>query len=265
MSWELQRHPRFGGVRGPVVVCVMDGVGIGRHDESDAVWLARKPCLDRLAGSAVSTRLAAHGRAVGMPSDDDMGNSEVGHNALGAGRIFDQGAKLVDEAIASGSLFRATGLEAPGEAACAARASRCTSSACSPTATSTATSTTSSRWCAQADAEQDREAVRVHLLLDGRDVRRDLRPRLRRRARGAARRASAGAAAATTASPRAAGAWSSPWTATRPTGAIVERGWQTHVHGEGRAFRSAREAIETCARENPGVSDQVLPRLRRRR
>jgi 2,3-bisphosphoglycerate-independent phosphoglycerate mutase len=41
-----------------------------------------------------------------MPSDDDMGNSEVGHNALGAGRIFDQGAKLVNAAIADGSLFR---------------------------------------------------------------------------------------------------------------------------------------------------------------
>ena len=49
--------------------------------------------------------LLAHGPAVGLPSDDDMGNSEVGHNALGAGRIFDQGAKLVAAAIESGRIF----------------------------------------------------------------------------------------------------------------------------------------------------------------
>ncbi len=49
--------------------------------------------------------LRAHGRAVGMPSDDDMGNSEVGHNALGSGQVYAQGAALVSDAIASGSLF----------------------------------------------------------------------------------------------------------------------------------------------------------------
>lgn len=47
----------------------------------------------------------AHGMAVGLPSDDDMGNSEVGHNALGAGQVIAQGAKLVDNAIADGSVF----------------------------------------------------------------------------------------------------------------------------------------------------------------
>ncbi len=46
--------------------------------------------------------MLAHGTAVGLPCDDDMGNSEVGHNALGAGRVFDQGAKLVGGAIESG-------------------------------------------------------------------------------------------------------------------------------------------------------------------
>jgi C-terminal peptidase prc len=49
--------------------------------------------------------LKAHGTAVGMPSDEDMGNSEVGHNAIGAGRVFSQGASLVENAINSGALF----------------------------------------------------------------------------------------------------------------------------------------------------------------
>jgi 2,3-bisphosphoglycerate-independent phosphoglycerate mutase len=72
---------------------------------SNAVTEAEAPVFDRLTHSELSTDLAAHGRAVGLPSDDDMGNSEVGHNALGAGRIFAQGAKLVNAAIRSGAIF----------------------------------------------------------------------------------------------------------------------------------------------------------------
>ena len=93
-EWTLEKSRRFAGVDGPVVVCVMDGVGHGRRDESDAVWLARTPTLDWLASNTPTGELVAHGKAVGMPTDGDMGNSEVGHNALGAGRVFDQGAKL---------------------------------------------------------------------------------------------------------------------------------------------------------------------------
>ena len=87
MSWTLKPFPGFAGVPGPVVACILDGVGIGAHDDSDAVWLARTPNLDWLAKNALATSLRAHGKAVGMPSDADMGNSEVGHNALGSGRI----------------------------------------------------------------------------------------------------------------------------------------------------------------------------------
>src|ERR1700754_3304017 len=104
-DWNLKKHPRFAGVPGPVLVCVMDGVGCGHHDEGDAVFLARTPTLDLLAKQPAATLLTAHGTAVGMPSDADMGNSEVGHNALGAGRIIDQGAKLVTQAIASGAIY----------------------------------------------------------------------------------------------------------------------------------------------------------------
>src|SRR5688572_14289808 len=102
----LAPHPRFSGVKGPVLLVVMDGVGIGKKDEGDAVFLARTPNLDWLAANAPTTALRAHGTAVGLPSDDDMGNSEVGHNAIGAGRIFDQGAKLVNKAIESGSIWK---------------------------------------------------------------------------------------------------------------------------------------------------------------
>ena len=104
MPKALAPHPVLPS-RGPVVCVVMDGVGIGGHDRGDAVHLAHTPTLDWLRTLRSWTTLRAHGRAVGMPSDADMGNSEVGHNALGAGRIFDQGATLVAQAIADGSLF----------------------------------------------------------------------------------------------------------------------------------------------------------------
>ncbi|MEZ4253656.1 MAG: 2,3-bisphosphoglycerate-independent phosphoglycerate mutase, partial [Polyangiales bacterium] len=96
---QLAKHATFAPVEGPVLLVVMDGVGIGAHDESDAVHLARTPTLHRLGEVAATTALRAHGTAVGLPSDKDMGNSEVGHNALGAGRVFDQGAKRVQLAI----------------------------------------------------------------------------------------------------------------------------------------------------------------------
>lgn len=89
----------------PLVLVVMDGVGVGRGDAYDEVALAHTPTLDRLTSGSCRT-LRAHGTAVGLPSDADMGNSEVGHNILGAGRIFDQGAKRIDNAVASGQIWK---------------------------------------------------------------------------------------------------------------------------------------------------------------
>ena len=90
----------------PVVLVILDGVGIGKHDAGDAVFHARTPNLDHLLATCPHVALKAHGTAVGLPSDGDMGNSEVGHNTLGCGQIFPQGARLVNESIQSGALFR---------------------------------------------------------------------------------------------------------------------------------------------------------------
>ena len=102
---ELKSLPGYTAFSGPVVTVIMDGIGIGPHDESDGVHVAYTPTLDLLMQERLMVRLQAHGKAVGLPSDDDMGNSEVGHNALGAGRVFAQGARLVNEAIRSGAIF----------------------------------------------------------------------------------------------------------------------------------------------------------------
>ena len=105
MDMRLERSNRIEPCRGPLLLVVADGVGIGLEDEWDAVHQARTPTLDGLLAGSPWRTLRAHGVAVGLPSDADMGNSEVGHNALGAGRVIDQGAKLVNRAIAERSIL----------------------------------------------------------------------------------------------------------------------------------------------------------------
>mgnify|MGYP001548615442 CR=1 FL=1 len=107
---KLERSFQFEGIPGQLLLVILDGVGLyrGHADgyDGNAYDRASTPNLDRLMRDApVFRRLKAHGTAVGLPSDGDMGNSEVGHNAIGAGRIFDQGAQLVNRAIADGRLF----------------------------------------------------------------------------------------------------------------------------------------------------------------
>jgi len=141
MAPTLSTNDFHGKRTGPVVVVVMDGVGLGRDYPGNAVKAARKPVLDQLMASCPWTELAAHGTAVGMPSDADMGNSEVGHNAVGAGRVFDQGAKLWPrpsrvarfKPARAGTKWSATASPMPRAFI---------SSACSLTATSTVISTT---------------------------------------------------------------------------------------------------------------------------
>lgn len=255
-SWQLEKHPAFGGVRGPVLVVVMDGVGYGAQNESDAVWLARKPTLDRLHASSPRTRLAAHGTAVGMPSDADMGNSEVGHNALGAGRIYDQGAKLVQEAVESGSLYERDEWKALTRR-CRERGTPLHFVGLLSDGNVHSHIAHLQAMIERASQEQVRE-VCVHALLDGRDVPEtsallyvdQLEQQLAAiNARGDRdyRIASGGGRMIITMD-----RYEADWS-------MVDRGYATHVRGEGRAFKSAREAIQTYRDERPGLSDQNLP------
>ena len=102
---QLQKIDCWRNIPGPVVTVIMDGLGLGPQDASDGVYVSYTPVLDALLQKPLAGQLKAHGTAVGLPSDKDMGNSEVGHNALGAGRVFSQGAKLVEEALDSGAIF----------------------------------------------------------------------------------------------------------------------------------------------------------------
>ncbi len=110
MDFKLEKLTNAKMNKGPCVLVVLDGVGIGKKDNTDAFFKANPKNILSLINDAkekkLYTELYAHGISVGLPSDGDMGNSEVGHNALGAGQIYSQGAKLVNESLDSGDFFK---------------------------------------------------------------------------------------------------------------------------------------------------------------
>lgn len=252
----LRKLESFDGADGPVVLVVMDGIGVGAQAEGDMVRAAHTPHLDWLREHSVYTELQAHGTAVGLPSDEDMGNSEVGHNAIGCGRVIDQGAALINRSIESremfdgevwqelvnqvlehGSTLHFIGLFSDGNVH---------------------SHLDHLKAMLQEASDQGVGTVRLHILLDGRDVPptsaleyvdsfEEFLDRLNDAAGVDYRIASGGGRMQITMD-----RYNADWD-------MVARGWRTHVHGEGRQFASAREAIETYRSERSGVLDQDLP------
>ncbi len=95
---EQQNHHR------PTMLCILDGWGISAEKEGNATALARTPNLDRLFATCPHSRLEASGLAVGLP-EGQMGNSEVGHMNIGAGRVVYQDLTRISKSIADGDFF----------------------------------------------------------------------------------------------------------------------------------------------------------------
>jgi 2,3-bisphosphoglycerate-independent phosphoglycerate mutase len=95
-------------IEGPLTLIVLDGYGIGKEYEGNCVFLANPENLTKYTEEAKANgrfaEILAHGTAVGLPDDTDMGNSEVGHNALGSGQWISQGSSLVNDFL-TGPLF----------------------------------------------------------------------------------------------------------------------------------------------------------------
>ncbi|MGZ3616555.1 MAG: 2,3-bisphosphoglycerate-independent phosphoglycerate mutase, partial [Ktedonobacteraceae bacterium] len=89
----------------PFVLIVMDGWGINPRKEGNAIALARTPNLDKLAKNWPLTAIRTSGEAVGLP-EGQMGNSEVGHQNIGAGKRVLQDYSRVNESIKDGSFFQ---------------------------------------------------------------------------------------------------------------------------------------------------------------
>ena len=248
MPTELPHPPRR-----PVVLCILDGVGWGRRDATDAVYVAYTPTLDRLLADCPHTLLKAHGTAVGLPSDADMGNSEVGHNAMGAGRVIEQGARLIEAAIASGALFRSE----VWREVCARQPPQTVHLLGLVSDGNVHSHIDHLRCLILGAREAGVKRIRVHALTDGRDVSErsaltwiePLEAGLAALAtRGIDAKIASGGGRMTITMDRYEADWQ-----------MVKRGWDCHVYGVGRRFGSASEAIRTLYSEDPKTNDQLLP------
>ena len=259
-DFKLAPYPGFGGVTGQLLLVILDGVGLYRGSdqgyEGNAFDLVATPNLDRLFRDApVFLELKAHGVAVGLPSDGDMGNSEVGHNAIGAGRIFEQGAALVGQAIAEESLFEGDvwrrlvdhvldnhstfhliGLLSDGNVH---------------------SHIDHLIALLQRLATEGVQRIRVHALADGRDVDPVSFDRYLDQLDTVLEELVDGGVDAAVAS--GGGRMQITMDRYNADWDMVRRGWETHVRGVGRNFASTAEAVEVLRHENPGIIDQDLP------
>ena len=252
---ELSPHSFLTKPRGPVLLVVLDGIGLGVGDDYDAVARADMPNLRRcMSAPGRFLKLKAHGLAVGLPSDEDMGNSEVGHNALGSGRIVQQGAALVDAALATAALFKGAGwrkLEAQWRDGGTLHLIGLLSDG------GVHSRLDQILLIIDGAAARGCQRIRIHALFDGRDV-----PDGSSLHYLALVQAKAAALTASGVDLRVASGggrmfvtmdrYESDWS-------IVERGWRAHVLGEGRAFSSAENAVATMRAEKASMSDQHLP------
>ncbi|KAL6983212.1 Phosphoglucomutase-1 [Sarracenia purpurea var. burkii] len=253
-SWKLADHPKL--QKGKIVaVVVLDGWGEAKPDKYNCIHVADTPTMDSLKkGAPDRWRLVrAHGKAVGLPTEDDMGNSEVGHNALGAGRIYAQGAKLVDLALASGKIYDGEGfnyikdsfetgtLHLIGLLSDGGVHSRLDQL----------------QLLLKGASDRGAKRIRIHILTDGRDVldgssvgfvetlENDLTIL---REKGVDVQIASGGGRMQVTMDRYENDWE-----------VVKRGWDAQVLGEApHKFRSALDAVKKL-REAPNANDQYLP------
>jgi len=251
----LEKNEKFSGIKGPVVTIVMDGIGCAEANAANAIHAAHTPTLDMLLEKYPWIKLKAHGTAVGLPSDDDMGNSEVGHNALGSGQVFSQGAKLVTESLENGKLFESDAWKALTEN-CKENGTTLHFLGLFSDGNVHSNIAHLNKMIEKAKAEGVAK-VRVHILLDGRDVGEtsaleyvlpfeEFLTNLRSNDFDV-KIASGGGRMKITMD-----RYEANWK-------MVELGWQIHVLGEGRQFASAEEAINTLREETHAIDQDLDP------
>ena len=251
MELSLEKLDSAVDREGPLLLVIADGFGCAEYAPSNAIAMAETPNIDALLAGSIE--LAAHGPAVGLPTDGDMGNSEVGHNALGAGRIFAQGAKLVNKAIAEGTMFEG---EIWQDVIASGREN--TLHFLGLHSDGNVHSHTDHLYAMLREAgDAGVTSCAVHILLDGRDV--DARSALgyieateavlaeiNSEHDGAHFRIASGGGRMTITLDRYEADWP-----------MVERGYNTHTHGQGRQFGSATDAVLAMYDESD-AGDQYL-------
>ena len=253
MLEALKKNESFHTRRGPVVLVIMDGVGIGKYKEGDAVLDSNTPFLHKMMATLPMTTLKAHGTAVGLPSDADMGNSEVGHNAMGCGRVFEQGAKLVSAAIESGRMFEGATWKALIEQVKKGGTLHFIGLFSDGNVHSHINHL---KGMLEQAKKEGVKKIRIHALLDGRDVPETsaldyidpFEAWLKEfNTDGMDCRIASGGGRMVITMDRYNANWD-----------MVRKGWETHVLGKGRYFKSAHDAVETLRAETKAI-DQDLP------
>ena len=238
--------------KGPVVLVVMDGVGLSDNEKYNAVKQAHLETLHSLMEKYPTAKLGAAGEYVGIPKDD-MGNSEVGHNAMGAGEIVLQRSAAVENDVNTGEIFNTkTWLDIIERI----HQNNSTLHFMGIFSDGNVHSNISHLEKMMAQAQKDGiERIRVHALIDGRDVPPHSEPKYIQRLEKFVHElgdpdykiASGGGRMVITCD-----RYENDW-------GMVEKGWHTHVLGEGRQFASATEAIETFRKETKDLQDQYMP------
>lgn len=250
----------------------MDGIGVTESKKGNAVAHATTPSMDQLKREGLYTTLEARGHHVGLANPDDLGGSEVGHNTMGAGQIYPQGASLVDKALSSGTIFQTnTWHKLIAQTKSSKISAKVSNHHLYPTTQPTlhflgllsdgglhSHQDHLHQLMAQA-AKEGATRQRLHVLLDGRDVPphsaqrylqtlEDKCQTLMSRYPDADIRIASGGGRMKLTMDR----YEADWT-------MVYRGWCHHVKGEGTPFLSAMEALKTLREQNPQLSDQDLP------
>ena len=240
----------------PLLLVIMDGVGVREDTHGNALHHAYTPHMEALKQQGLYTTLLAHGTHVGLASDEDMGGSEVGHNTMGAGAVYPQGAKLVEEALSSGRIFdskswkqlshqiknHASTLHFLGLLSDGGIHSHIDHL----------------EQLMEKAAQQGMLKQRLHILLDGRDVAphsaeiylqrlEQTLSRLQKTYQADILVASGGGRMQLTMD-----RYQANW-------GMVQRGWQHHVLGKGSSYGSALEALKELRKKHPTTSDQDLP------
>ena len=240
-------------MKNKVVLVIMDGVGYSEKSFGNAVLNASTPTLDMLWNKYPHTLIYAHGTHVGLPSDDDMGNSEVGHNAMGCGQIYSQGAKLVNEAINNGDIFN----------------SKCWKELIDYCKNNTLhfigllsdgnvhSNIEHLFKLVEQSKKEGIKRVRIHILLDGRDTPKtsalkyvDMLESVLNKLNDStfdARIASGG------------GRMNITMDRYEANYKMVEKGWHTHVLGDARGFKTANDAITTMRNETNAIDQDLEP------
>lgn len=239
---------------GPIVLAVMDGVGIAPDNPGNAVRLAHTDFLDKISTTYLNIPLQASGEAVGI-LPGDMGNSEVGHNALGSGQIIKQGIAQVEDAFSSGKIWDSEAWNKIIDNVLTKKSTLHFSGIFSD-GNIHSNIEHLEKMIIMANARGVAK-IRIHLVFDGRDVPPQSEPKYIVRletflksfnSQGRDYKIASGAGRMVAIADRYENDWS-----------MVKLGWDM-LHGSAnRRFKTAAEAIATFRAENPVVQDQYLP------